>query len=365
MDKRYQVFISSTFSDLVDERQAVLKAILELDHMPAGMELFPAADDSAWELIKDVIDASDYYVLIIGGRYGSLDEAGLSYTEKEYDYALVNKKPIIPLLHENPDNLLRGKTDTDKKAWDQLQIFRSKVENTHTCVYWNSPNELKSKVIVGLTSSTKRRPAKGWVRADKVPSGAAIADILKLRQRVAELEEELDKRNTNPPSGTEDLLQGEDGFEFEFKFDATPPGGGMYDALTYDASHELTWNEIFADIAPALITETGEATLRISLRKYLEKSSKLEFEDDEDLEDHMLDDFKFDETDIDTIIVQFRALGLIKESERRRSIKDTTTYWSLTSYGDQLMVQLRALRKMPVTKKKKGGNVKKKEVDDK
>lgn len=60
MDKRYQVFISSTFVDLVDERQAVLKAILELDQMPAGMELFPASDDEAWRLIRDVIDASDY-----------------------------------------------------------------------------------------------------------------------------------------------------------------------------------------------------------------------------------------------------------------------------------------------------------------
>jgi len=68
MDKRYQVFVSSTFTDLKDERQGVLRAILELDHMPAGMELFPATDASAWQLIKDVIDASDYYVLIVGGR---------------------------------------------------------------------------------------------------------------------------------------------------------------------------------------------------------------------------------------------------------------------------------------------------------
>ena len=70
MEKRYQVFISSTFRDLVQERQEVLKAVLEIDHMPAGMELFPAADDAAWQLIKDVIDGSDHYVVIIGGRYG-------------------------------------------------------------------------------------------------------------------------------------------------------------------------------------------------------------------------------------------------------------------------------------------------------
>src|SRR5262245_53455358 len=103
MDKRYQVFLSSTFTDLKEERQAALRAVLELDDKPAGMELFPAADDSAWQLIRDVIDASDYYVVIVGGRYGSLDEEGIGYTEKEYDYALATRKPVVPLLHQKPE----------------------------------------------------------------------------------------------------------------------------------------------------------------------------------------------------------------------------------------------------------------------
>jgi Domain of unknown function (DUF4062) len=95
----------------------VLKAVLELDHMPAGMELFPAADETAWQLIKDVIDASDYYVLIIGGRYGSLDDTGIGYTEKEYDCAVSLKKPVIPLLHQDPNNLPREKTETEEVTW--------------------------------------------------------------------------------------------------------------------------------------------------------------------------------------------------------------------------------------------------------
>src|SRR5262245_8824085 len=110
MEKRYQVFISSTFVDLQEERQAVLRAVLQLNHMPAGMELFPASDESAWQLITQVIDSSDYYVLIIGGRYGSQDDQGLGYTEKEYDYAVKTKKTVIALLHINPDGLPREKT---------------------------------------------------------------------------------------------------------------------------------------------------------------------------------------------------------------------------------------------------------------
>ena len=85
MDKRYQVFISSTFADLEEERKGIMQAIIELDCFPAGMEMFPATDSEQFEYIKTIIDESDYYVLIVAGRYGSIAEDGISYTEKEFD----------------------------------------------------------------------------------------------------------------------------------------------------------------------------------------------------------------------------------------------------------------------------------------
>ena len=297
MEKRYQVFISSTFRDLVQERQEVLKAVLEIDHMPAGMELFPAADDAAWQLIKDVIDGSDYYVVIIGGRYGSLDDTGIGYTEKEYDYAVSQKKPVVPLLHENPDNLPRDKPETDK-----------------TCAYWTTADDLKARVIVGLTSAVKRHPAIGWVRADKVPAESTVAEILKLRNRIAELEQSAEADKTHPPEGTEDLMQGDDEFEIHFEFTA----GERYDSPSFDARLSFTWNDIFGGVAPRMINECSE-----------------------------LRSFNLRDDEIETCLVQFRALGLIVESERTRSVKDTSTYWTLTPHGDYLMTQLRALRRTP------------------
>lgn len=52
MEKRYQVFVSSTFLDLQEERQEIMQALLELDCIPSGMELFPAANEDQWSLIK-------------------------------------------------------------------------------------------------------------------------------------------------------------------------------------------------------------------------------------------------------------------------------------------------------------------------
>lgn len=354
-EKRYQVFISSTFRDLVEERQAVLKAVLELDHMPAGMELFPATDDSAWQLIKDVIDSSDYYVLLMGGRYGSLDEEGLGYTEKEYDYATRSKKPVIALLHKNPDNLAREKTETEPHAWKQLVTFRKKVEQNHTCVYWESAEELKAKVIVGLTSNVKRHPAIGWVRADTVPTDATVREVLALRKRVSELEEELDRLCTDAPPGTEDLMQGDDTVELTYTFRAGLPDGSFRDWRHYEATINPTWNDVFAGVAPAMINEASEVTLRSAFRRHFENLATSELREDEQLKDHGLRNFQFSDSERDTCLVQLRALGLIRESDRKRSVKDTSMYWTLTPYGDRLMVQLRALRRSPPAKRLPGG----------
>jgi hypothetical protein len=81
-DKRYQVFVSSTYTDLKDERGKVIQTLMELDCIPAGMELFPAMDEEQFRFIKRVIDDCDYYILIVGGRYGSVSPEGVSYTEK-------------------------------------------------------------------------------------------------------------------------------------------------------------------------------------------------------------------------------------------------------------------------------------------
>lgn len=104
--KRFQVFVSSTFLDLQEERAAVVAALLQLEALPAGMELFPAADDDAWTLVKRVIESSDYYLLVVGGKYGSIDpETELSFTEKEFDYAVEQGKPVMAFLHANPEKI--------------------------------------------------------------------------------------------------------------------------------------------------------------------------------------------------------------------------------------------------------------------
>ena len=341
MDKRYQFFISSTFTDLKGERQAVLKAVLELDHMPAGMELFPASDESAWQLIKDVIDASDYYILIVGGRYGSTDEEGLSYTEKEYDYAVERKKPVLAFLHKDPDTLPRQNTDTENAAWKKLLKFREKLKKNHTLVMWTSAEDLKAKVIVAITSEMKRHPAAGWVRADQVPSAGTVAQVLALKSRVVELEEELQEASLAPPPDTEYLAQGDDAVSVSGDFVVGQSDFG-FTRKTHSITIRSTWNEVFAGVAPTMINEAPDPELFSVFRSFFERRGRNEIE--MDLDEEILG-FHLRDEQIQTFIVQFRALGLIRESVKQRSVKDTSAYWKLTARGDHLMTKLRAVRK--------------------
>jgi hypothetical protein len=129
-ERRYQVFVSSTFNDLQTERQKVLQAILEMKAFPSGMELFPSADDEQFEFIKREIESSDYYVVIVAGRYGSVGADGVSFTEKEYDYALVAGKPVMGFLFHDLGELKGNVLEHDPATESKLLAFREKVKHT-------------------------------------------------------------------------------------------------------------------------------------------------------------------------------------------------------------------------------------------
>lgn len=98
MDKKLQVFVSSTYTDLIEERQAAVEAILDAGHIPAGMELFKAGK-SQMETIYKWIDESDVYILILGGRYGTVEKkSGQSYIQLEYEYALSKNMPVFSIV---------------------------------------------------------------------------------------------------------------------------------------------------------------------------------------------------------------------------------------------------------------------------
>lgn len=190
MNKKYQVFISSTYYDLVEERQAVSRSILDMGHIPAGMELFPAADIEQLTYVKKVIDECDYYILIVGGRYGSLGADGLSFTEQEYSYANTIKKPVLAFVHADVGSIAYSKSEHDPDKRAKLDRFIETVMHGRIVQKWSNASDLRAGAIISLQRAFAEIPQVGWVRSDTT-SDEVRERIIELRERVAELEEEL------------------------------------------------------------------------------------------------------------------------------------------------------------------------------
>lgn len=340
MEKIYQVFVSSTFEDLQEERKEVMQALLELDCMPAGMELFPASNDDQWTLIKRVIDTCDYYLLIIGGRYGSVNEKGISYTQMEFEYAQEIGKPIISFLPQNPETIPAGKSEKDSEKQQKLEAFKN-LAKRKLVKYWENPEQLGSIVSRSMIKLIKDFPAEGWVKANGAVDETSVKEIARLQKENAELVQRLNEISTEAPKGTEVFAQGNDQVEIKFYFTAEEKRG--YQSCSCEDEEFYTWNELFACVAPQMIDECTDGVFEISLSKYIQDHSNWK-EKSEFSKLKNAQDFEISQESFNMIKVQFRALGLITSGEKKRSTSDKQTYWKLTPYGDYVMTQLLAIR---------------------
>lgn len=313
MNKRYQVFVSSTYADLKDERSKVIQTLMEMDCIPAGMELFPAMDEEQFEFIKKVIDDCDYYLLILGARYGSIaEEDGLSYTEKEYRYAKEKGMKIIALVHGEPDQLPVAKTDKNPELYDKLVIFRKDVCTNRLIKYWHSAAELPGLVALNLPKTIKAYPAVGWVRGDNLSSNDALRELLLLKQENEALKKEIGDLSSSTHRQIKDIA----GLGHNFKISGTMRDSIKFDPRTY--SKEMTFGDIFKIISPKLISPMSDDDVRSYLGHEITKSRYCTIA----------------EECFQTIKIQFEALGLIEFH-----VGSGDLLWGLTPLGKQTTIE--------------------------
>ncbi len=205
LKKKFQIFISSTYLDLVDERQAAVQAILKLGHIPAGMELFKAGA-SQWQTITRWIDESDIYLLILGGRYGTLNKIeDKSYTQLEYEYALSKGIPVFALVLTDNFLVKKEKNKKDKK----LEIYESenkeKYESFKKFVlskiveFVDDEKDIKLAISNNIIEIADNKNLIGWTKGDDIENSIIalrennrlIKENNKLKEKINNLKEEI------------------------------------------------------------------------------------------------------------------------------------------------------------------------------
>lgn len=329
---RFQVFVSSTFTDLVSERAEVIQALWELDCIPTGMEAFVASNESQWEVIKKVIDDSDYYVLIIGGRYGSVTDEGVSYTEKEFQYAKKVGLPILAFVHADPESIPMGKSETSPENQKRLAAFRKAIMDHYPIGKWSTALELGSVVSRSVVREIRATPRPGWIRSD----GQSRIELL---EKIAELTAENQTLRTSIDDGQdiepdETLEQGEDEVHV---WGTRTVKTDWLNTTVVEWEVNSTWEEIFRDMGPLLLSEATEDDLKriVANYNYVVKDTE-----HRDIVSPRVADAAWAD-----ILIQLRALGLMEAGTKKRPISDKGRYWKLTKRGDNYLVSLLAKRR--------------------
>jgi hypothetical protein len=329
-DKKFQVFISSTYEDLKDERKAVEQTIIRAGDFPVGMEAFPAADEEQFEFIKTVISQCDYYILLIAGRYGSLASDGKSYTEKEYAYAVEIGVPVLVMLRDDRGDLPVSKTETNAESRDNLEQFIQTASTGRVRKGWTSIDGLKLAVREALdhAKATKQRP--GWIRGDQSSSTDTLEKLVSLQEQNEKLKQAL--QDALPANILPENLAGLD----------TPISvHGQYTHISgyssRNANFELRtdFGEIFSLIAPHLMQAKQDSVMSGLIGKSLWQRYNSE---PSDAHGHQLKDEIFQ-----TIKIQLMALGLVTVEVGKTVGGGVNLFWNLTPKGSQEMLLRRAL----------------------
>jgi hypothetical protein len=279
-ERRYQVFISSTFRDLQSERQKVLQAVLELRAFPTGMEMFPAADDEQWQFIQQEILSSDYYVVVVAGKYGSLAEDGQSFTEKEYDFATNSGKPVMGFLVRELGDLKGSKLEEEQAKRDKLQAFRNKVSRGKLVKFYRTEDELKAQVMQALVHAFQFKPREGWVRSQYSRRIEDLEAITSLQKRVMELEAENRALIKSQEDPRERFMN--EPMEGEIKLE---PIGALAPPVEV-FSFKTTWTDLFIACLERGYPTVGRGAVHESLSHFLVGRLDEEFPDSNDwLED--------------------------------------------------------------------------------
>ncbi|WP_321788291.1 DUF4062 domain-containing protein [Paraburkholderia sp. J94] len=171
---KHQIFISSTYADLIKERQRLFRATYRLNHIPIGMEGFVASNKAQWEYIERRVRESDYFVLVLAHRYGSRipDASGRSFTEAEYDLAVALGKPILRFIINNAAHWPgdQNHRDSDQDAQDRLRAFKDRISAANLCDFWSDEFSLEGAYSQALAELIKEDPRGGLCPVGTHPS---------------------------------------------------------------------------------------------------------------------------------------------------------------------------------------------------
>lgn len=259
LDKRYQVFITTSGKEMQPERMIVSQTLIGMGFFSWGLEQRTPVTTA---FARRQIDDCDYVLLLLGSQYGEQSVSGISYMHLEYIYAVTKQKPIIVFMHADPDardsELQEQSAALKQRFYDFRQQLQKEVEQV---IYYKSQRELELAIRTHVPQMLERYPVLGWVRPQSIQA---------MQDEIDRLKSQLQQLRVGHVTETDPFLSLpkinlQDKFSFEYRMQAYQDGHFK----EIFAVRSLRWHEIVKLLANTFEQSCPEEYFSKALNDYL------------------------------------------------------------------------------------------------
>lgn len=260
LDKRYQVFISTSGSEMQPERMTLSQTLIGMGFFSWGLEQRTPLSTA---FARRQIDDCDYVIMLLGSQYGEQSVSGVGYMHLEYIYAVTKQKPIIVFMHDDPESRDVSLHDDKPELKEKFKDFRKLLQNDVEQVFtYRTLRDLELAVRFNMPQMLERYPVQGWVRPQNTQS--LHDEIDRLKAKLVQLETESGKREADPFLSIQKVSM-HDLFSFEYRMHAYQDGNFR----DLKIQKQMTWAQLLTLLGLPFTNPTPEEFFSKSLNDYL------------------------------------------------------------------------------------------------
>ena len=263
LDKRYQVFISTSGAEMQPERVILAQTLVGMGFFSWGLEQRTPLSTA---FARRQIDDCDYVLLLLGSQYGEQSVSGVGYMHLEYIYAVTKQKPIIVFMHEDPDARDPALHDEKPELLEKFKEFRKLLQQEVDQVFsYRTLRDLELAVRFNMSQMLERYPTSGCVRPQNTQ--ALHDEIERLKSKLRQLETDVGQREADPFLSLSKVSMNES-YRFEYRMHAYQDGN--FRELKVERS--LSWAQLLGILGNTFIHPTPEEYFSKRMNEYLNET---------------------------------------------------------------------------------------------
>lgn len=182
MRTKTTIFLCSTFSDLEDERSAILDAVRKTKWVSNSMEFFGAKPGRPIETCLEEVRESDLLIVVVAHMYGTLTlEFGVSFSEAEYLEALGLGIPCFVYIKNDQTPVLPKNIERDPDKIKKLNEWKEILKSNHTVAYFSDTNDLVTSILADV-QRFKESPSQPRIRRQNPnPNAPRLTAIIMIK----------------------------------------------------------------------------------------------------------------------------------------------------------------------------------------